>query len=62
MKCKYCNAEMRLDDVDFNFKGNKDNYWVCDACDANAFEKIRYGKSIKVDFEKGEESGRTAES
>lgn len=20
MKCKYCNSEMRLDDVDYNFK------------------------------------------
>ena len=34
MKCKYCNSEMRLDDVDYNFKGNKDNYWVCDNCNS----------------------------
>ena len=32
MKCKYCGKEMSLDDVDYNFKGNKDNYWVCDNC------------------------------
>lgn len=32
MKCKYCNSEMRLDDVDYN-------YWVCDNCNASAFEK-----------------------
>ena len=26
------------------------NYWVCDNCNARAFEKIRYGKSVRVDF------------
>lgn len=55
MKCKYCGTEMRLDDVDFNFKGNKDNYWICDNCGAGAFEKIRYGKSVKVEFRKEED-------
>lgn len=55
MKCKYCQSEMRLDDVDYNFKGNKDNYWVCDNCNASAFEKIRYNKSIFVEFSKEEE-------
>ena len=55
MICKFCNSKMRLDDVDFNFKGNKDNYWVCDCCHASAIEKIRYGKSVFVKFEKIEE-------
>jgi len=55
MKCKYCDSEMRLDDTDFNFKGNKDNYLVCDACDATAFEKIRYGKSVSVKYQASEE-------
>ena len=41
-----------MDDVDFNFKGNKDIYYVCDNCSASAFEKIRYGKSISVEFHK----------
>ena len=51
MVCKYCKSEMRLDDVDFNFKGNKDNYFICDNCNALALEKIRYGKSVNVTFE-----------
>lgn len=54
MKCKHCGQEMRLDDVDFNFKGNKDNYWLCDECHTAAFEKIRYGKSIKVEWDESE--------
>ena len=45
---------MRLDDTDFNFKGNKDNYWVCDNCDATAFEKIRYVKSVSVQYQQSE--------
>lgn len=52
MKCKFCNKDMELDDVDFNFEGNQDNYWICNNCGVSAFEKIRYGKSIKIDFEK----------
>lgn len=48
MKCNSCGNEMRLDDVDFNFKGNKDNYWICDICGTYAYEKIRYDKSVKI--------------
>lgn len=46
-KCKKCGKEMRIDDVDYNFKGNQDNYWTCDNCNIGCMEKIRYGKSIK---------------
>lgn len=52
MNCKFCGNKMRLDDVDFNFPGNKDNYWVCNTCGAFAFEKIRYGKSVNIQFDK----------
>lgn len=54
MVCKACGKEMRLDDVDFNFKGNKDNYFVCDNCKCSCVEKIRYGKQIKVDWDESE--------
>lgn len=50
MECIKCKKEMRLDDVDFNFKGNKDNYWICDDCKTSCIEKIRYGKQIKVEW------------
>ena len=52
MICKYCGKKMELDDVDFNFTGNKDYYWSCGNCNASAIEKIRYGKSISVEFYK----------
>lgn len=48
IKCVFCDKEMRLDDVDFRFKGCQDNYYVCDFCKSSAYEKIRYNKSIGI--------------
>ena len=44
--CKYCGKLMTLDDIDYNFEGNQNNYWTCFDCKSSCFEKIRYGKSI----------------
>lgn len=52
--CKFCSKEMRKDDTDFRFEGHKDVYWVCDNCNASCFERIRYGKSISKEFNRGE--------
>lgn len=51
MKCKYCGNEMKLDDVDYNFKGNRDNYWLCD-CGASAIVKVRFSRTVCVIFKK----------
>lgn len=50
MDCKNCKEPMRLDDTDFNFKGNYDKYYVCDHCNCSCIEKTRYGKIIKTDW------------
>ena len=50
MICKHCNNEMFKDDVDFNFKGNYDNYWICDNCCIGCVEKIRYGECFEVEW------------
>lgn len=50
MKCISCQNDMILDDIDYNFKGNKDNYYVCEQCDIACFEKIRDNKSVFVHF------------
>lgn len=49
MVCKECGSEMYLDDKDFNFKGNYDNYWNCknDNCLTSCIEQIRFGQSFK---------------
>lgn len=51
MKCKYCGNEMELDDVDYNFKGNQDDYLICD-CGASCVVKVRYDKICKKEWEK----------
>lgn len=52
VKCPFCEREMILDDRDFNFKGNCDNYWVCYHCHCTAFEKVRFGKTQSVHYER----------
>ena len=42
---------MILDDVDFNFKGNQDEWWICENehCEYSFIAKIRYGKVQKIE-------------
>ena len=47
MKCKECGAEMFLDDKDYNFKGNYDNYWNCSNCKTSCIEQVRYNQTYK---------------
>ena len=44
MKCKYCGSEMRKDDRDFYYRGNYDDYMICDNCRTSAVVKVRYGQ------------------
>ena len=47
MKCVECGAGMYLDDRDFNFKGNYDNYWCCEKCQTSCIEQVRFGRFFK---------------
>ena len=47
MICKECGAEMRLDDKDFRFKGNYDNYWLCENCQTSCIVEVRFSKPRK---------------
>ena len=49
MICKECGSEMYLDDKDYNFKGNYDNYWCCknDNCLTSCIEQVRFNQSFK---------------
>lgn len=42
---------MILDDIDAQFDGCEDRYWICESCKASCFEKVRYHKSIGRAFE-----------
>ena len=56
-KCPVCNIEMILDDVDYNFEGNQDEYWTCpnvDICGIGLFVKIRFGKLVFSEVNKSD--------
>lgn len=48
-KCIYCHNEMIIDDIDYNFKGNQDEYFYC-TCGSALFRKIRYGKPLITSY------------
>ena len=48
--CPRCGHEMYLDDVDYNFDGNQDNYYACPNCKLSSIEKVRYKKVCKVNY------------
>ena len=47
MMCKECGSKMILDDKDFNFKGNYDNYWCCEKCQTSCIEQVRFAQPFK---------------
>lgn len=47
MTCKECGAKMYIDDTDFNFQGNYDEYWCCVKCQTSCIEQVRFGQSFK---------------
>ena len=48
LKCRRCGARADLDDIDYNFRGNQDEVWVCEHCRVMLCVKVRYGKVISV--------------
>lgn len=52
MICKECGSDMYLDDQDYNFKGNYNNYWNCekDDCLTSCIEQVRFGQSFKEEW------------
>lgn len=47
LKCKFCGSDMTLDDTDFNFPGNHDDYWFCPKCEASCLQAIRFNRPFK---------------
>lgn len=54
MLCIKCGKEMVLDDKDFNFRGNYDNYWLCSPCKIGCEEQVRFGQSFREIWTEGE--------
>lgn len=54
--CIKCFNEMRLDDVDFTSKVNKDYYYVCDNCNTSCIAYIRFGKCVDLSWFESEKN------
>ena len=48
MYCSECKSEMILEDKDYNFKGNYDNYLICPNCLVSCVEEIRFGRTHRL--------------
>lgn len=47
MNCRYCNTEMIIDDVDKQFKGCKDVYYICTKCTGFCIAQIRFSQLFR---------------
>ena len=52
MKCIKCGSDMTIYDVDYNFKGNEDVYYVCknEDCLTSCIKSIRYFQTWKEEW------------
>lgn len=57
-KCIYCKHELEIDDIECNFEGCQDEWWICPHCGASLRVKVRYNKVVAKLFEKGENHGK----
>lgn len=51
-KCPLCGEKLELDDVDFNFNGNQDEYSFCNYCHHSFIFYIRFGKTWQYEVTK----------
>lgn len=48
--CHECGSDMYIDDIDYNFKGNFDEYHNCPCCQTSVIARYRYNKLWKEDW------------
>lgn len=49
-KCPFCGKLMELDDIDYNFDGNQNEYYACFDCYTSALVKVRYSRIVKTEY------------
>lgn len=45
--CKEYGEKMYLDNIDYNFKGCFNNYFICENCQTSCKEEIRFNQSFQ---------------
>ena len=48
-KCPICGEELEVDDIDYKFEGNQDEYSTCNHCHTSFLFYIRYNHVWKYD-------------
>lgn len=48
--CKWCGAEMRLEDFDIYPEGDSDHYWICDNCKVSCTERVSGGNPVRENW------------
>ena len=47
-KCPICGGDIEIDDIDYNFKGNQDEYAYCHHCHVALITKVRFNAPLKT--------------
>ena len=53
-KCPVCGKEMYLEDIDYNYDGNQENYFGCNNDNVSCFQQVRHGKIIFEEVKENE--------
>lgn len=51
IKCCNCGEHMDIDDIEYNFKGNKNEWLYCEKCKINCYAEIRFNQLFRIKFE-----------
>ena len=50
IKCRECNSDMYIEDVDRIKNGSRDEYWECPCCRTSCLREIRLGVVISENW------------
>ena len=47
--CRKCHQPIIIDDIDVSFKGNRNEYLICENCRQYIYVKVRFGRIVKIE-------------
>lgn len=48
-ECSNCHHDMQIEDINYRFPGNQDEFYVCPYCNYMQEVKVRFGKIWKIE-------------